>query len=102
MLSIFRKKIAKRLPFSSGKSGLDASATSKLKSASGEEKEIFFSMLDSSELGLSSEQAEERQQQFGLNEVRGEKAPSWFVQLINAFLTPFNAVLIFIALISLM
>ena len=37
----------------------------------------------------------------GPNEIDIEKAPKWFVQLFNAFITPFNGVLFLVALVSL-
>jgi len=56
--------------------------------------------LHSSIDGLTSEQAENFLLEYGLNEIETDKAPSWFVQLFIAFITPFNGVLIAVALVA--
>lgn len=58
-------------------------------------------MLESHETGLTDRQVREKQERFGPNEVAHEKAPAWYIQLLQAFLNPFIGVLIVIALISL-
>jgi len=50
---------------------------------------------------LSSEQVEKIQESIGFNEVEHEKAPAWYIQLLQAFVNPFIVVLIVIACISL-
>jgi P-type Mg2+ transporter len=57
--------------------------------------------LDTSRIGLKSEQVEERLDQYGLNEVTHEKPPTWYQQLFRAFLTPFNGVLFAVSVVSL-
>src|SRR6202049_3228844 len=57
--------------------------------------------LDASRNGLTAEQVEERQEQYGLNEVTHEKPPTWYQQLFHAFLTPFNGVLFAVSVVSL-
>jgi Mg2+-importing ATPase len=57
--------------------------------------------LDARRSGLTAEQVEERQEQYGLNEVTHEKPPSWYQQLFRAFLTPFNGVLFAVSVVSL-
>ncbi len=76
-------------------------ATSGLKQVAGNERESFFAMLDSNESGLTDRQVREKQEKFGRNEVAHEKAPAWYLQLLQAFVNPFIGVLIAIALISL-
>ena len=61
----------------------------------------FFEILNSSAEGLSQDQINEKQDQFGLNEIEHEKSPSWYKQLFHSFLTPFNGVLLTIASVSL-
>jgi Mg2+-importing ATPase len=57
--------------------------------------------LKSNEKGLSEEEVDEKRKIFGLNEIVYEKAPTWYIQLMLSFISPFNAVLFFIAVISL-
>ncbi|MGA7308230.1 MAG: HAD-IC family P-type ATPase, partial [Pseudolabrys sp.] len=57
--------------------------------------------LEASKSGLTEEQIEARLAQFGPNEVTHEKPPTWYQQLFHAFLTPFNAVLFAVSLVSL-
>jgi P-type Mg2+ transporter len=73
----------------------------KLKEASSLAKADLFTLLNSSENGVKSEMVDKLREQCGLNEVEHEKAPAWYVQLIQAFLNPFIGVLIIIAIISL-
>jgi Mg2+-importing ATPase len=81
--------------------GLEATAAARLRNVSGTEKAYFFAMLDSKEPGLTKYQVQERLQRNGLNEIAHEKAPTWYVQLIQAFVNPFIGVLLAIATISL-
>ncbi|MBO9619575.1 MAG: magnesium-translocating P-type ATPase [Niabella sp.] len=80
--------------------GNDAASAAKLQQVSGADEALFLSQLDSSQKGLTDEQAEERLLQFGANEVHHEKTASWYKQLLMAFVNPFIAILIIIALIS--
>jgi len=59
-----------------------------------------FSTLNSSPKGLTSQQAESRLEQFGLNQVAQEKAPHALIQLLMAFKNPFIFVLMGLASIS--
>ena len=56
--------------------------------------------LGSSIDGISSEQADESLLKYGANEIETDRAPSWYIQLFNAFITPFNGVLLAVALVS--
>ncbi|HEX9510909.1 MAG TPA: magnesium-translocating P-type ATPase [Puia sp.] len=78
-----------------------AGAATKLKNVARADKNFFFAMLDSSESGLTPLQVKEKQEKFGANEVAHEKAPAWYLQLLQAFINPFIGILIAIALISL-
>lgn len=62
-------------------------------------KEVYY-MLDSSEDGISPEDAKERISKYGLNEVDYDRAPSWYVQLIKSFTNPFVLILLAIVVIS--
>jgi len=82
-------------------SGFDDVAVTKLRNISrGDEASLFYAMLESSEEGLSRPSVEEKRRKFGLNEIQHEKAPAWYVQLFQAFLNPFIAVLIILASVS--
>lgn len=56
--------------------------------------------MRTSELGLTSSEAEERLVQYGENKVVQEKPTLWVIQLIKAFLTPFNLILIALVAVS--
>ena len=72
-----------------------------MKQVAGADKNSVFAILEAEETGLTEEQVWEKQQLFGANEVDHEKAPSWDVQLLQAFINPFIGVLVVIALVSL-
>lgn len=72
-----------------------------MKQVAGADKNSVFAILEAEETGLTEEQVREKQQLFGANEVDHEKAPSWYVQLLQAFINPFIGVLVVIALVSL-
>lgn len=57
--------------------------------------------VDSSRAGLTAEQVEERRERHGLNEVTHERPPRWYQQLLHAFVTPFNGVLLTVSIVSL-
>ncbi|MBX5438913.1 MAG: magnesium-translocating P-type ATPase [Thermoflavifilum sp.] len=62
----------------------------------------MFQEFHSDETGIWQEDAEERLRQYGWNEITHDKAPAWYIQLIEAFMNPFIGVLAIIALISLL
>jgi P-type Mg2+ transporter len=88
---------------SNGKSAndFDTVATTKLKNVSGTDKNFFLAMLDTQDTGLIQLQVRDKQTTFGANEIAHEKAPAWWVQLLQAFVNPFIGILIVIAIISL-
>jgi Mg2+-importing ATPase len=98
-----RKKLLSLKPGNNEKNGhdFDHEAATKLRNASRTDKNYFFAMLDTQETGLSDAQVHEKQQQFGPNEVAHEKAPAWYIQLLQAFINPFIGILIVIAIVSL-
>lgn len=82
-------------------SGFDDVAVTKLRNISMvHESSLFYAMLESSEEGLSRANVDEKKRKFGLNEIQHEKAAAWYVQLFQAFLNPFIAVLIILASVS--
>ncbi|MDF2434033.1 MAG: P-type Mg2+ transporter [Mucilaginibacter sp.] len=82
-------------------SGFDDVTATKLRNISREnETSLFYVMLESGEEGLSRADVDEKKRIFGLNEIQHEKAAAWYVQLFQAFLNPFIAVLIILASVS--
>lgn len=75
-------------------------ATARLKAASRSENDTIFLLLESNPKGLTEEEVEEKLETFGMNEVHHEKAPSWYRQLLHAFINPFIGILALIASIS--
>jgi Mg2+-importing ATPase len=57
-------------------------------------------LMNSHDEGLTGRLVNLKRKQSGLNEIQHHKAPSWYVQLFQAFLNPFIAVLIILAAIS--
>ncbi|WP_292370680.1 magnesium-translocating P-type ATPase [Methanoregula sp. UBA64] len=51
--------------------------------------------------GIGEEEAAARLERYGKNEIATEKPPRWYVQLLSAFLNPFNGVLLVLAIVSL-
>jgi P-type Mg2+ transporter len=81
-------------------SGFDDAAVAKLRKVSKEDHHSFYTTMESNEHGLSKAEVEEKKREFGLNEIAHEKAPAWYVQLFQAFVNPFIAVLIILAGVS--
>lgn len=63
--------------------------------------EDLYVDLNSREQGLIENEVIEKRKKFGTNLIVYEKAPAWYIQLLISFLSPFNAVLFFIVVISL-
>ncbi len=93
-----KEQVKSKIPFY--KNGADSASTNKLREVSGKERSDILTLLGCNLSGLTANQVEEKQNEFGLNEIQHEKAPSWFNQLLHSFIFPFNAVLIVIAIIS--
>jgi P-type Mg2+ transporter len=98
-----KKKLLSLNRAGNDKSGhdFDQAAATKLRNAARTDKNYFFALLDTRETGLTEVQVQGKQQQFGANEVAHEKAPAWYIQLLQAFINPFIGILIVIALVSL-
>jgi len=98
-----RKKLLSLSRGTNEKNGhaFDEAAATKLRSAARADKNYVFAMLDTEETGLTTTQVQEKQQYFGPNEVVHEKAPAWYIQLLQAFINPFIGILIVIAIVSL-
>lgn len=59
-----------------------------------------LAFLETTEYGLSEEEAKRRIDQFGRNEVAHEKPPAWYVQLLLSFNNPFIFVLLVLGVLS--
>ena len=100
MAQLIRETIKNKLSFSQNTNGIDEAATTKLRNASSNDSNQFFTLFETNADGLTNIQIEEKLKTFGLNEVHHEKAPSWIKQLVQAFINPFIGILIIIAIIS--
>ena len=81
--------------------GFNDRTASLLRNASAQEKEGLFKLMGSREEGLDAHEVEEKLAQLGANEVAHDKAPAWYIQLLQAFVDPFIGVLMLIAIVSL-
>ncbi|MEI8075350.1 MAG: magnesium-translocating P-type ATPase [Bacteroidota bacterium] len=100
MANSIKETIKSKLPFSPNTNGFDEITANKLRLASKNNQETFLNVFESNIEGLNADQVEEKLAKFGFNEVRHEKAPSWFSQLVTAFINPFIGILVIIAAIS--
>ena len=101
MIKETAQKLKKSFSIDTTSNGFNTNAEIKLKKASKADKDIYLSMLNSKITGLSISEVNNKQKEFGLNEIAHEKAPAWYIQFLQAFLNPFIGVLIVIAIISL-
>lgn len=95
-----RDKIRNPLHSMIGSNGMNLGTITKLQEIASQDEKMACAMLESSEEGITDDMATERRQKFGLNEVQHQKAPQWYVQLIEAFANPFIYILLVIALVS--
>ncbi len=84
-----------------GTQEFDTASIIRLKGVSAGGAGKALTLLETRINGLTEEEVNDRLHEFGLNEVVHEKAPKWYVQLLQAFVNPFIAVLIVLAIISL-
>ncbi|HSY76082.1 MAG TPA: HAD-IC family P-type ATPase, partial [Bacteroidia bacterium] len=103
METIIKKPIRSRLSFISGNNTgeFDKESATKLRNASKGNKSLVYAMTEANENGLSNEEVIHKQEKYGLNDIRSEKAPAWYIQFLRAFVNPFIGVLIIIATASL-
>ena len=92
--------IKEKNQFKTNGDGIDEHNFIGLKDIASQESGICLDKIQSGPQGLSDRQVEEKLRLFGPNTIEHEKAPSWLVQLLGAFVTPFNAILITIASVS--
>lgn len=79
----------------------DTASIAKLKSVAVCANGKSLTLLETSMTGLSTEEVQDRLKVFGLNEIVNEKAPAWYIQLLQAFIDPFIGVLFILAVVSL-
>jgi Mg2+-importing ATPase len=80
--------------------GMNVGTVTKLQEVASQDEKLACAMLETSREGITDEMAKERQQKFGLNEVKHQKAPKWYVQLLKSFANPFIYILLLIATVS--
>lgn len=100
MLSTVKDNIRNRFHFSANGNGIHDGTVQQLRLVSSNDSDFFYHMMESNSDGLSIEQVNDKFKAVGLNEVQHEKAPSWFRQLVQAFINPFIGILVVIAIIS--
>nr|MBC7614109.1 magnesium-translocating P-type ATPase [Pseudopedobacter sp.] len=83
-----------------GDGSLDNLSTNRLRKVAEEGNQFIYTILESRESGLSRTEVINRKKKFGSNEIAHEKAAAWYIQLFQAFLNPFIAVLIVLAVVS--
>lgn len=72
-----------------------------LKKLSEYDLKALYTLFRTSELGILSDEANERLEKYGLNEITNKKEKEWYIQLILSFISPFNFILVFLAIVSL-
>ncbi|MDQ0477448.1 magnesium-translocating P-type ATPase [Chryseobacterium sp. MDT2-18] len=98
MLNILHKKVTASL-VAPDNSANQLAAKQLLEAAEADPQKLFI-QLESSEEGLSEDQVLKKRLAYGINEIAHEKAPSWYIQLLGAFINPFNGVLFLIGVVS--
>lgn len=83
------------------KNSFDSAAEALLKDVAKCSTPEFLQKLDSSLQGLNDKQVHDKEKIYGGNEISHEQAPAWYIQFFEAFLNPFNAILIIIAVVTL-
>lgn len=99
MVKELKKNIGSTL--SNGKGVALAMPTENLVKAATFQQEEIYESLHSSPNGLDEDTISDKREEFGYNRVKREETPSWFKQLLSAFINPFIGVLALIAIVSL-
>ena len=71
-----------------------------LKDIAYQKMDVVYDRLQTSDVGLSSDQIEDKKETFGNNVISSNKHDNVFYRLLQSFITPFNIVLIVIAFIT--
>ncbi|MBC8986969.1 magnesium-translocating P-type ATPase [Pedobacter sp. N36a] len=88
------------MKYSKTAAGFEEAGATKLKNVARIAPEFFYPVLNSDKEGLTAAAVAEKRKLFGWNEIEHERASSWCVQLFQAFLNPFIAVLLILAIVS--
>jgi Mg2+-importing ATPase len=80
--------------------GAKYDAVSMINSIAAADQSACFSMLNSREAGLSTDEVNKSRLLTGYNEIAQEKMPSWIMQLVRAFINPFTGILALIVIVS--
>ncbi|WP_222943907.1 magnesium-translocating P-type ATPase [Pedobacter sp. N36a] len=89
-----------KMKYSKTAAGFEEAGATKLKNVARIAPEFFYPVLNSDKEGLTAAAVAEKRKLFGWNEIEHERASSWCVQLFQAFLNPFIAVLLILAIVS--
>lgn len=94
-------KVAKKIGSTfSNAGGLNQEATARLRQAAQLSISHMYGFLETTPAGLTDEEVEQKQEQYGLNDVRHDRPPTWYRQLLDAFINPFVGILVLIAVVS--
>ncbi|HUX54011.1 MAG TPA: magnesium-translocating P-type ATPase [Williamwhitmania sp.] len=94
-------KVAKKIGSTfSNAGGLNQEATVRLRQAAQLFISHIYGFLETNPEGLTAEEVEQKQEQYGLNDVRHDRPPTWYRQLLDAFINPFVGILVLIAVVS--
>ncbi|HUW05571.1 MAG TPA: magnesium-translocating P-type ATPase [Williamwhitmania sp.] len=94
-------KVAKKIGSTfSNAGGLNQGATVRLRQAAQLSTTHLYDFLETKPEGLTAEEVELRQEQYGQNDVRHDRPPTWYRQLLDAFINPFVGILVLIAVVS--
>ena len=80
--------------------GMNGVSATRLYQVAKQDTKMVYAMLENNEEGLSPNTVEKRLQQYGPNEVQTDKAPTWYKQLMSAFINPFIFILLAIVMVS--
>jgi P-type Mg2+ transporter len=97
----FAKRILNGKKLQTTSTGLTATVSETLVAIARNDVETVLGSLRSSPDGLSTQESQQRIEQYGFNEIANEKPPQWYIQLLKIFANPLAILLISLALISL-
>lgn len=99
MLNLLNKKVTSRFASLDSNSANQLAAEQLLEAAKADQQKLF-TQLETNDEGLTNQQILQKRSVYGINEIAHEKAPSWYIQLLGAFINPFNGVLFLIGAVS--
>jgi len=94
-------KVAKKIGSTfSNAGGVNQEAIARLRQAAQLSISHIYDFLKTNPDGLTVEEVELKQEQYGFNDVRHDRPPTWYRQLLDAFINPFVGILVLIAVVS--